>query len=108
MINTTDVARLVKFWSALLGVEVRRESPDFVFLTPQQPGGIAVNFQRVPDPTEGRRRLHLDLSVESLEAASERILELGGSRVEDHEVPGFAWRVMADPDGNEFCIAAME
>ena len=32
-----------------------------------------------------------------------RILDLGGSHLEDHEIEGFAWKVMADPEGNEFC-----
>jgi predicted enzyme related to lactoylglutathione lyase len=106
MINTTDVPRLVKFWSEVLGVEVRHEYPDFTFLHAQTKGGISINFQRVPNPTEGRRRLHLDASVADLDAATERIIELGGAHLEDHGTPTFAWRVMADPDGNEFCISA--
>ncbi len=34
-----------------------------------------------------------------------RVLDLGGSRVEDHEIQGFHWTVLADPEGNEFCVA---
>lgn len=108
MVNTTDPAKLSKFWSEVLGVKVRRDIGDFVFLEPQQKGGVSINFQKVTDPTEGRRRLHFDTSVADLEAATKKIIELGGSHLEDHEVPGFAWRVMTDPDGNQFCIALAE
>lgn len=108
VINTTDEERLAAFWSELLGVEVAQRAEGFVWLRPQRPGAFSIAFQNVGQPTEGRRRLHLDTSVSDLEAATTRIIEMGGSRVEDHQVPGFAWRVMADPDGNEFCIAPEE
>ena len=105
VINTTDEERLAGFWAELLGVDVARRVTGFIWLRPQRPGAFSIAFQRVAHPTEGRRRLHLDTSVSDLEAATARIVEMGGSHVEDHEIPGFAWRVMADPDGNEFCIA---
>lgn len=106
VINTIDEERLARFWSELLGVEVAQRVSGFVWLRPQRPGAFSIAFQRVAQPTEGRRRLHLDTSVSDLEAATSRIIDLGGSHVEDHQIPGLAWRVMADPDGNEFCIAA--
>ncbi len=106
VINTTDHDRLVEFWSELLGVGIARSIPPFfTWLEPQQEGGVSVAIQFVPDPTPGRRRLHLDTAVSDVDAAAARIVALGGSHVEDHEVGGFAWKVMADPDGNEFCIA---
>ncbi|MGH8927581.1 MAG: VOC family protein [Acidimicrobiia bacterium] len=108
VVNTTDEERLAEFWSALLGVEVARRVPGFIWLRPQRPGAFSIAFQRVRQPTEGRRRLHLDTSVDDLTAATALIIKMGGSHLEDHEVPGFAWRVMADPDGNEFCIAEEE
>jgi predicted enzyme related to lactoylglutathione lyase len=109
VINTTDHDTLVAFWSALLGVEVAHSIPPFfTWLKPQREGGISVAIQAVPDPTPGRRRLHLDMGVSDVDAAVARVLELGGSHVEDHEIEGFAWKVMADPDGNEFCIAPGE
>lgn len=106
VINTTDHDRLVTFWSRLLGVEVARSIPPyFSWLAPQHEGGISLAIQAVPDPTPGRRRLHLDMGVADIDAAVVRVLELGGSEVEDHQIGGFAWKVMADPDGNEFCMA---
>lgn len=105
VVNCRDLDRVVAFWGALLGVgEYHRQDDAFVWLEPQQPEGVKLAFQRVADPTPGRRRLHLDCVVDDVDAAVARITALGGSHLEDHEVSGYAWKVMADPEGNEFCI----
>ena len=107
VINVIDYQREKDFWSALLGVGVAREVPGFFcWLEPQHEGGISVALQKVPDPTPGRNRVHFDTGVADLEKAQEQIVELGGSHLEDHEVAGYRWKVMSDPEGNEFCIAA--
>lgn len=106
VINTIDLPRLLDFWKALLDVEVAHEIDGaFVWLKPQREGGISVALQRVDDPTEGRNRLHLDFGVSDLEGATARVRELGGELLEEHTMHDFTWRVMADPEGNEFCIA---
>lgn len=106
VINTEDPDRLAAFWTALLDVGIaRRSGPYFIWLEPQHEGGISVAFQKVGDPTEGRRRLHLDMYVEDLDSSVQRALDLGASHVEDHTSGDFRWSVLADPDGNEFCLA---
>ena len=96
VINTTDEERLAAFWAELLGVEVAHRTEGFLWLRPQRPGAFSIAFQRVANPTEGRRRLHLDTSVSVLEAATARIIAIGGSHVEDHEmvVVGLAERLV--------------
>jgi predicted enzyme related to lactoylglutathione lyase len=107
VINVVDIEREQAFWSELLGVGVARAFPGFfVWLEPQHPGGVSVALQKVEAPKSGRNRVHLDTGVDDLDAAQARIEELGGSLVETHDMVGFQWRVMADPEGNEFCIAA--
>ena len=105
VVNVVDLERERAFWSAMLGVGVAMEFPGFCWLAAQHEGGVQLALQQVTDPTPGRNRLHLDTSVPDLDAAEARIVELGGSRLEEHEIAGFRWRVMADPEGNEFCIA---
>lgn len=106
VINTSDPDRLANFWTGLLGVGIaRRSGPYFIWLEPQHEGGISVAFQKVDEPTEGRRRLHFDMTVEDLDSSVKRALDLGASHVEDHTVGDFTWSVLADPDGNEFCLA---
>lgn len=106
VINVVDLDAQTAFWSAVLGSEVAFEIPSqFVWLKPQHEGGISVALQQVDDPTQGTRRLHLDASVPDIDAAKARIIELGGSLVEDREHDGFQWTTLADPEGNEFCIS---
>ena len=106
VINVIDLEVEKAFWSAVLGVGVARAYPGICWLEPQRAGDVCVALQQVEDPTGGRRRLHLDTVVPDIGAARDKIVELGGSHVEDHEIMGFHWTVMADPEGNEFCIAA--
>jgi predicted enzyme related to lactoylglutathione lyase len=109
VINAEDHDRLVAFWKDLLGVEIAFSAGGaFTWLKPQREGGVALAIQGVPDPTPGRRRVHVDAYVNDVDAAVSRVLELGGSHVEDHESEGFAWKVMADPEGNEFCLVPAE
>jgi predicted enzyme related to lactoylglutathione lyase len=106
VINTDDPDRLAAFWTELLGVGIaRRSGPYFIWLEPQHEGGISVAFQKVDEPTGGRRRLHLDLYVDDLDSSVQRARDLGASPVEDHTSGDFRWSVLADPDGNEFCLA---
>jgi catechol 2,3-dioxygenase-like lactoylglutathione lyase family enzyme len=105
VINGTDIRRLVDFWTSLLDTEVAQDYGMFVWLKPTREGAPALAFQQVDNPTEGRNRVHLDFSAQDPSAVIERTIELGGSRLEDHEIQGFHWTVLADPDGNEFCVA---
>ena len=107
VINVIDFERQKTFWGAVLGSDVAKQiAPFFAWFRPQHEGGISVALQSVDSPTEGPRRLHLDTKVPDISTAKDRIIELGGSHVADHEIDGFHWTVMADPEGNEFCISA--
>jgi predicted enzyme related to lactoylglutathione lyase len=106
-IDSQDVDRSAAFWAALLGTEVDMTMDEgrFVFLKGSDTLPV-VCFQRVPEAKTGKNRLHLDLSVEDLDDATQRIVVLGGSRVDgaDRRLETFVWRTMADPEGNEFDI----
>jgi predicted enzyme related to lactoylglutathione lyase len=107
VIDSVDPATIAPFWCALLGVEERGWfSDDYLLLT--DGGGVApkIAFQRVPEAKSVKNRLHVDVGVGDLGAAAERVIALGGSAVsEERELDGARWRVMADPEGNEFCLA---
>lgn len=106
VINATDVEPIVTFWKALLEVEEASRVPGFVFLRPQHAGGISLAVQEVPEDKEtARNRVHVDLGVEDLEDATRRAVALGATRVEEHSIGDFTWRVFQDPGGNEFCFA---
>jgi len=108
VIDATDPERLTTFWCAMLGVEVDSTVGDgqFVVLSPTK-DGLTVGFQRVPEQKTTKNRVHLDLVVEDLDAATAEIEALGGRWLEPgttRDLEGFQWRIMADPEGNEFDI----
>ena len=106
VIDTVDPARIAPFWCALFGVAERGWfANDYLMLTTSE-GIPPVAFQRVPESKTIKNRLHVDVEVDDLDEAFDRILALGGSAASEvRELPGgYRWRVMADPEGNEFCI----
>lgn len=70
--------------------------------------GQSLAFQQVPQKKTVKNRVHLDMRHPDPEAFVARVEELGGRRVEDHEIMGFHWSVLADPEGNDFCVAEAE
>lgn len=91
---------LARFWQAALQAEPVLETDDFVILG----GRPAIGFQRVERPTQGKNRIHLDLSGGDRTHEVARLVELGAQVVRNHDVDGFCWTVMRDPLGNEFCV----
>lgn len=105
MVNAVDAARLSAFWSELLDMPVLAEHEGFIWLRPAEPCLPQLAFQQVNEPTEGRRRLHLDLHDADAAALRRKAESLGATFIEGHDVADFHWDVMHDPEGNEFCIA---
>ena len=105
-IDTVDPKGLAPFWCGLLGVQVDTAigEGEFLLLSPTEEG-LVVGFQRVPEAKTGKNRVHLDLVVDDLDAATAEVEQLGGRWLEPgttRELEGFQWRCMADPEGNEF------
>jgi predicted enzyme related to lactoylglutathione lyase len=104
-----DPEHLAGFWGALLGVEIGDrlgDPPQYVNLKPVTPDAPQVCFQRVPDAKVAKNRLHFDVGVDDVEVATAMVEGLGGIRVpkDDYHEHGANWRLMADPEGNEFCL----
>ncbi|MFD7517367.1 VOC family protein [Streptomyces niveus] len=101
VIDCRDPERLAVFWSQLLGSTIASRTGPYVWLT--IPGdGPVLGFQRVDEPTPGKNRTHMDLAFPDPVAERERIEALGGRWLEQYTEGGFL--VMADPEGNEFCV----
>ncbi len=97
VLNVSDTARAAEFWSQALGYQ-RGENPDF--LLPSETGGTRLHL----DETD---RTHLDLWAADEEeqlAEVERLQALGATRVEWHYPEDADFVVLADPDGNLFCV----
>lgn len=107
-----DPYALSEFWKALTGWEDYPGEPnvpddEFCWLGKPGSGLPALYFQRVPEGKSVKNRVHLDVAPTELTRDGEvgRILALGGTQVDDQRKPdGTGWVVMADPEGNEFCV----
>jgi predicted enzyme related to lactoylglutathione lyase len=108
VMDASDPERLAQFWCGLLDVSVDSSIGDGQFLVLSATAdGLTVGFQRVAEEKAGKNRLHLDLIVTDLDAATSEVEALGGRWLEPgstRELEGFRWRCMADPEGNEFDI----
>ncbi|GGR14972.1 VOC family protein [Deinococcus ruber] len=100
-----DVARATEFWSQALHYRPREEpSDDWVVLVPTQGTGPQLALKQVSSEAENHRRHHLDLYTADQGAEVERLLSLGAVRVDWRYEPGADYVVLADLDGNRFCV----
>lgn len=105
-IDCADPRGLAAFWTKALGVEVDQDHEgDFLILHAAAEGGPVFAFQRVPEPRAGKNRVHVDFGTDDLEKEVERLTGLGAKKLDEHKMPGLSWTTLADPVGNEFCVA---
>ena len=102
-IDCADPASLARFWASVLDYKVEYEDDDEVVIEPSDGDGSALSFLKVPDAKRGKNRLHFDLNPDDQQAEVQRLLDLGASKI-DIGQGDTAWVVMADPEGNEFCV----
>jgi predicted enzyme related to lactoylglutathione lyase len=109
-LDCADVAVTSAFWGWLLGTEVSGDWPTIKFLGPPD-SRATMCFQQVDEPRpSGKNRMHLDVLVDDLDGVAAQVEHRGGGRLEGpREIEGFGkWLVMADPEGNEFCLILLE
>ena len=107
VIDCADLDRSAAFWSAVLGYTASPAATGpYHSLEPESGAGIDVLLQRVPDVKGQKNRLHLDLRTPDLDAEVRRVLGLGATLLTSEPVTedGWAWHILGDPDGNEFCV----
>ncbi|MFI1617890.1 VOC family protein [Streptomyces lydicus] len=100
IIDATDPEGLAAFWSELLGRPVVGRTGPYVWL--RRENGLGLGFQQTAEPKSGKNRMHFDIISADPAAEQQRVEALGGRRLEQYADGGFL--VMADPEGNEFCI----
>ena len=100
-----DVPRAIQFWSAALDYRPLREpSSDWAILVPRSGAGPQFAITMVTSDARDHQRHHLDLYVDDAGAEIARLLDLGAQRVDWRYPPGADYVVLADPDGNRFCV----
>jgi hypothetical protein len=107
VIDCADHGRVVDFWAGALGYERQPVNEQYVALVPPAPapGLPPLQFQKVPEPKAGKNRVHLDFRAEVMADDVSRLVGLGATVLAERRLGDFAWTVLADPDGNEFCVS---
>ncbi|CAL9334098.1 VOC family protein [Streptomyces sp. NPDC057387] len=107
--NTSLPAGLARFWSGVLGWEPATGADDGLAILPPDGIGFRIRFLPNGTPKTGQNRAHFDLtstSPEDQRRTVARALRLGGTHIDVGQLPEEGHVVLADPDGNEFCVVA--
>lgn len=105
IVDTRDPAALGRWWADALGWVVVNDSVDEFEIRPSEDQLPGLLFVLVPEAKSSKNRLHLDFRPDDQTAEVERLIELGARRV-DIGQGSASWVVLADPEGNEFCVLA--
>jgi catechol 2,3-dioxygenase-like lactoylglutathione lyase family enzyme len=100
--NSLD--RMVDFWIDALGYELDHRDAGYAVL--RDPDGVEprVFLQEVPEAKAAKNRAHVDLEVSDELEAVDRMVGLGARVLWREDSPTYHWTVLADPEGNEFCV----
>ena len=104
-IDAHDPSTLARWWADALDYAVGGEEDDEVWIQPKDSSsGATLLFGKVPDEKTVKNRIHLDLRPDDRDAEVARLESMGAKRVEIGQTGEETWVVLADPEGNEFCI----
>jgi hypothetical protein len=109
IVDSRDPGRLARFWAEALDWVISRDvDPEWIV---EPPAGSREDcvvadllFIKAPEARSGKNRLHLDLRPEDQAAEVTRLEALGATRADVGQGDNRPWIVMADPEGNEFCV----
>ena len=106
VIDTHDLPGLARFWTQALGWRVLSERDQETVIGPGENAPVGICFMPVSDEKTVKNRVHLDLTTSAADrdAEIERLLALGAQRVDIGQTGRESWTVLADPEGNEFCV----
>ena len=109
VVDALDPLALARFWEHASGWTIGYESEDAVSLHAPHGRPPDVDFVRVADAKTVKDRVHLDVAPfaeDDRDAEAQRLIDLGATPVDigQHDDPETTWVVLADPEGNEFCV----
>lgn len=103
IVDAAEPARLGRWWREALGWVTVSEDPEEFEIRPVPERLPGLLFVRVSEAKSIKNRLHLDFRPDDRDVEVERLLALGATRVDVGQGDP-SWVVLADPDGNEFCV----
>ena len=105
-VDAVNPKAVADFWCEVLGWRIVEESEEGISIAPPDGAWPTIDVLPVPERKTVKNRLHLDLRADGVTTAVEleRLLTLGARRVDVGQSPDATWVVLADPEGNEFCL----
>jgi Glyoxalase-like domain len=105
-VDAANPERLAEFWMAVLGWQTTGRYEGAVEIRDPASGGPSLTFAPVPESKTIKNRLHIDVNPIgcSQDEEVERLIALGARRADVGQGPDKTWVVLADPEGNEFCV----
>jgi predicted enzyme related to lactoylglutathione lyase len=106
VLDCAEPERLADFWASALGYRRLGAAGSYVLLVDEDGTRPKLVLQRVPEGRVGKNRMHLDIETPDVDGEATRLERLGARRLEAEarSEHGMRWVVMADPEGNEFCV----
>ena len=106
VLDCADPEKLAAFWAPALGIQRLGAAGQYVLLASSTGAIPKLLLQRVEEPKSTKNRMHLDIETPDIDAEVARLEGLGATRLEPDERAehGSRWVIMADPEGNEFCV----
>jgi predicted enzyme related to lactoylglutathione lyase len=106
VVDAHDLRRQAEFWAQVLSWQILSVSEREVVIGPREDAPVGMCFMPVTEPRTVKNRLHLDLTTgaEDRDAEIARIIGLGARNVDIGQTGEESWVVLADPEGNEFCV----
>jgi predicted enzyme related to lactoylglutathione lyase len=106
VVDAHDLPKLARFWSQALGWKVLSEREREIVIGPDVNAPTGMCFMPVADEKTVKNRVHVDLTTGAADRDQEieRLLALGARRVDIGQTGKDSWTVLADPEGNEFCV----
>ncbi len=103
--DSADAKALATFWAGVLSTDVDADGNQFFATVNRSADGPTLMFLQVPEPRNGKNRLHVDLATADWSAEVDRLVGLGAKRLGEHDEYGTHWITLADPEGNVFDLA---
>jgi predicted enzyme related to lactoylglutathione lyase len=104
VVDANDPGRLGRWWAEVLDYRIEYEALDEVVVSPAGDGHPGLVFVKVDEVKQGKNRLHIDLNPDDRDAEVERLVNMGARHVDIGQGDDVTWIVLADPEGNEFCV----
>jgi predicted enzyme related to lactoylglutathione lyase len=106
VIDAHDLPALARFWTKALGWKVLSEREREIVIGTDDNAPVGICFMPVTGPKTVKNRVHVDLTscAEDRDQEIGRLLALGARRVDVGQTGNESWTVLADPEGNEFCV----